>query len=31
MLDRDTFLKRRKKLLVQGPEPQPLDMSYYAP
>ncbi|MBQ9306811.1 MAG: DUF951 domain-containing protein [Clostridia bacterium] len=31
MLDRDTFLKRRKKLLVQGPEPAPLDMTYYAP
>ncbi len=31
MLDRDTFLKRRKKLISQGPEPKPLDMSYYAP
>ena len=31
MLDRDTFLKRRKRLLEQGPEPKPLDMSYYAP
>ena len=31
MLDRETFLKRRKKLLVQGPEPAPLDMSRYAP
>ena len=24
MMDRETFLKRRKKLLKQGPEPQPI-------
>ena len=28
MLERDAFLKRRKKLLVQGPEPVPVPMNY---
>ena len=31
MMDRETFLKRRKKILVQGPEPRPLGMTQYAP
>ena len=31
MMDRDTFLKRRKKVLTQGPEPAPIDYSQYAP
>ncbi len=31
MMDRDTFLKRRKKVLTQGPEPEPIDYSQYAP
>ncbi len=31
MMDRDTFLKRRKKLISQGPEPTPIDYSKFAP
>ncbi len=31
MMDRDAFLKRRKKTLSQGPEPEPVDMSRYLP
>ena len=28
MLERDAFLKRRKKLLIQGPEPVPVPTNY---
>ena len=31
MMDRETFLKRRKKLISQGPEPDPIPADRYAP
>lgn len=31
MLDRETFLKRRKKIITEGPLPEAPDMTYYAP